>query len=167
MAPILASLPLLAALIMLQTSIVSRMPLLHGTADLALLAIAAWAINDRVKAALPWAFIGGLLLDFVSAAPIGVYTGGYVIMTLLAILLKQRVWKIPMLAMLLVTFTGTLATHGLSIAALMLTGTALPLIESLNLIILPSLLLNLLLAVPFYFLVGDLAGWLYPVEIEA
>jgi hypothetical protein len=37
----------------------------------------------------------------------------------------------------------------------------------LGLITLPSLLLNLLLSIPMYALMRDLAGWVFPVQEEA
>jgi hypothetical protein len=69
--------------------------------------------------------------------------------------------------MLLVTFIGTLLVQGVTFMALTLTGVRLPILDSINLVVLPSILLNLLLAVPFYVVIGDLANWLHPVELEA
>jgi hypothetical protein len=62
---------------------------------------------------------------------------------------------------------GTLASQGVSLAALRLVGDPLPLLQSFNLVVLPSALLNLLFAIPAYALLGDLANWLYPEELEA
>jgi hypothetical protein len=45
-------------------------------------------------------------------------------------------------------------------------GTPLPLLETLNLIILPSTILNLLLSIPIFALIKDFAEWLYPEEID-
>jgi hypothetical protein len=45
-------------------------------------------------------------------------------------------------------------------------GTPLPFFEAVNLVILPSLLLNLLAALPVNGLMGEIAGFLYPEEIE-
>jgi len=167
MLPTFLSLPVLTLLMMVQTAVVSRMPLLHGTADLVLLAIVAWSINDRVKSAIPWAVAGGLLMGYISGLPFGVYLGGYLATALIALLMRRIVWKIPFLAMLVMTFTGTLIVQGASMVALTFSGTSLPILDSLSLIVLPSLLLNLLLAVPFYIFIGDFAHWLYPLEIEA
>jgi hypothetical protein len=50
--------------------------------------------------------------------------------------------------------------------ALRLSGSLIPVLESVNLIILPSTLLNLILAIPVYALISDLANWLYPQELE-
>jgi rod shape-determining protein MreD len=163
---ILIAFPILGGLMMLQSAIASRIPLMHGTIDLVLLALVAWALQNRVNTAWQWALIGGLLFSLASALPVGVMLVGYLGVVGLAELLKRRVWHVPVLAMFVTVFLGTLITHILSILALLLTGTPLPLWQTLNLITLPSLLLNTLLAVPMYALMGDLAGWLYPQEIE-
>jgi hypothetical protein len=68
--------------------------------------------------------------------------------------------------MLVAVFMGTIIVHGLSYLALRFTGNPIPLLSALNLITLPSLLLNLLVAIPAYALIGDLAEWLYPEELE-
>ena len=90
----------------------------------------------------------------------------YLLTTGIAQLLRRRVWQVPLLAMFVTTFFGTLLTQGFSIGAVLISGTSLPLLETLNLITLPSLLLNLLLALPIYLLIGDLADWLYPQVLE-
>jgi hypothetical protein len=46
-------------------------------------------------------------------------------------------------------------------------GVSMSLTQVLNLILLPSLLLNLILAIPVYSIMHDLARWLYPEELEA
>jgi hypothetical protein len=73
---------------------------------------------------------------------------------------------VPMLAMLVATLVGTLLTLGISWVALQIIGVSLPVFPSFYLVILPSALLNLLLAIPIYTLAGDLASWLYPQELE-
>jgi rod shape-determining protein MreD len=160
------ALPILGILLILQSAIVSRIPLLHGTADLVLLAIIAWALQKRVATAWQWSIIGGLLVTIVSALPLGAALIGYPLAVTFALILRQRVWQVPILAMFISTFVGTLVMHIISLVALRLVGTTLPLREALNLITLPSVLLNLLLAIPVYALIGDLANWLYPEELE-
>jgi rod shape-determining protein MreD len=167
MVPFLVGIPVLAVLVMVQSGIISQTPLLHGTADIVLLAVTAWALHDRVKTGWQWAVTGGLLIGWVSGLPFGVYLVCYLAVVAMCMLIKRRVWKIPLLAMLLVTFTGTLVLQGASYLALTVTGVSLPVLASINLVVLPSILLNLLLAVPFYVLVSDLANWLHPVELEA
>ena len=68
--------------------------------------------------------------------------------------------------MITATFLGTLITQAISVAALVINGTPIPLLEAFYMITIPSAMLNLLLAVPVYALIGDLASWLYPETIE-
>jgi hypothetical protein len=131
-----------------------------------LLALAAWALQERVQSAWAWAVIGGLVIGLASALPFGAMLAGYLAITALALFLRRRVWKVPVLAMFITTFFGTLLTHAITIVVMLVDGARLPLVDSLNLVTLPSLLLNLLLAVPMFVMMGDLASWLHPKEID-
>lgn len=152
--------------LMLQTVIVSTLPLLSGYADLVLLVLVAWALQEHARSAWGWAIIAGIMVGFVSAAPTGTPLIGYLLVTLIARLLRRRVWQTPILSMFLVTFLGSLITQGLIMGAMIFQGTPLPLLDGINLVILPATLLNLLLALPVYAIVSDLAQWVYPEEVE-
>lgn len=162
----LIAVPVLGALVILQSAVVSRVPLIAGTADLILLALIAWAVQERVTTAWQWSVMGGLMVSLVSASSVSVTLGGYLLATGIAVVLRYRVWRIRLLSMLAATFFGTLIAHALTIFSLRLNETAIPILESFNIITLPSILLNLLVAVPMYALISDLANWLYPEEIE-
>ena len=162
----LLAFPILSILLVLQSAVFSQIPLLQGTTDLILLALVAWSLQQRVQTAWQWGIIGGLLVGFVSAVPFVVYVVGYLLTVGLALLLRRRIWQVPLLAMFIATFFGTLVIHLATLVALRVSGTVLPLSASINLIILPSILLNLLLALPFFTLFSDLAKFLYPEELE-
>jgi rod shape-determining protein MreD len=164
--PTLLALPILGVLLMLQMAIFSDLRLLQGAVDLVLVAVIAWALQKRVESAWRWGIIGGLLVTIASALPLGVALLGYTLAVGIAILLRQRVWQIPILAMFVSTILGTLVIQVISMIALRLAGSPLPMIKSLELITLPSILLNLLVAIPIFAIFGDLANWLYPEEIE-
>jgi len=165
--PIIIAFPILASALILQTVIASSLPLLSGYADLILLILVAWALQERVRSAWIWTVIAGLMVGFVSALPTLVPVIGYVLVTAIARLVHRRVWQTPILAMFVVTFLGSLVSQGLVMAVLVVQGTPLPLADSVNLVILPGTLLNLLLALPVYAVVNDLAQWVYPEEVEA
>lgn len=160
------AIPIMGGLMIIQSSLLSRMPLLQGTADLLLLAIISWALQKRVQTAWQWCIIGGLIFGLVSNLPFAVPLVGYSLATGLALYLRRRVWQTPILAMFVTTFFGTLITLGVALIALGLSGNSLPIPEAINLIILPSLLLNLVIGIPIYALIGDLARWIYPEELE-
>ena len=160
----LIAFPLLAFVVILQSAVISQMSLLAGYADLMLVILAAWALKADASSAWLWAILGGVMVSFVSDIPWPVAVIGYLIVALLAQILRQRVWQAPLLAMFSVIFLGTLAMNFLAILVLNLLGTPLPLGDSLGLVVLPSVLLNLLFSIPVYAVVRDLAQWVSPAQ---
>ena len=163
---LLIGLPVLTILVILQMTIFSRVSIIYGTADVVLLGVCAWALQKRVDTAWHWAIMAGLMITISSALPLGIFLFSYFVTTGIAIFIKQRVLQIPMLAMFLVVFLGTLLTQTGSLVALRFTGNSLPVISSFGNVILPSLIFNLLLAVPIFLLMRDLANWIYPEPLE-
>lgn len=164
--PILLSFPVLAIVLILQSIVVSSFPLLNGYADLVLLVLVAWSLHERARSAWIWALVAGGMVGFVSALPDYVPLVGYFLVTALTRLTIRRVWQTPILALFLVTFAGSLVSQGLTLAVLLINDTPLPIFDSLNLVVLPATLLNLLLALPVYAVITDLANWTYPEEID-
>lgn len=159
----LVAIPVIILAVQLQVSIVSRVPLLSGTADLPLVILAAWALQDGVETSWHWALGTALLVGFVSAIPFFVPIVGYLFVIVVARGFQMRVWQTPLLAMFLVCMIGTAFFHIFSLGTLSLLGTPLPILNSLGLFTLPSILLNLLLAIPVFAMMRDLARWVYPL----
>jgi len=162
----LIAIPIFSLLIILQSAIVSRLPLLQGTPDLILLVIIAWGLQERVKSAWQWSIIGGLMIGFVSVIHFSIPLITYLVITVIVLIIKQRIWQAPILAMFVVTFIGSLFNQSVSAIAVSISGSVLPVLDTLRLIILPSLILNLILAVPVFAIVRDIAEWVHPEEIE-
>jgi len=162
---VIAGLGLLVSL-MLQLGVVSRVPLLSGTADLILLLLAAWGLQERVKNAWLWTIIAGIIISIISAMPFYIPLIAYLAVTGISKLFQRRVWQTPILVMFLVTFVGTLCQQVLYILSLQVIGTPISWSESLNLVTLPSLLLNMLLAIPIYAIVNDITGRIYSSGLD-
>ena len=162
----LLAIPVLIIITMLQIGIVSRMPLLHGTADLLLLAILGWTLQKRVRNGWFWAATAGVLIGLTSEISPFISILSYMLMAALVQFFKRQVWQAPLLVMLLLTLICTLLEQGITLTTLIIGGTPLPILDSLSLITLPSILLNLVLAVPIYIIMADLANWVFPEEIE-
>jgi rod shape-determining protein MreD len=163
---LLISIPILGVLAIIQSAIISTMPLLFGTTDIVLVVVLAWALQDKVKGAWQWSIIGAGLMTLLSALPVGIYFAAYLAATLLASYIRRRIWKMPFLGMLIAIFLGTLLVQVVSWLGRWLTGVYLPLEQVVIQIMLPSILLNLLIAIPIFFVMKDLAIRLYPEEIE-
>ena len=159
----LIAFPFLGLAVILQSSVVSQVRLLSGYADLPLVLLAAWALQERVDSSWHWGALTCLFAGFVSGLPFPVILAGYFGVLFLARILQRRVWQAPMLAMFSVVFLGTLFFHGLSFVVLGSLGTPFAFGDVMGLITLPSLLLNMLLAVPIYVFMRDLSNWVYPL----
>jgi len=157
----LIAVPLLALAVIIQSAIVGQFPLLKGTADIVIVLITAWALQEAVTTGFHWAFLASVFVSLVSSLPWVIYFAGYSGIVLLALVLQRRVWQVPMLAMFSVTFLGTTLLHLLTFLYLTISGPAIPLADSLGMITLPSVLLNMLIAIPIFGLMRDLANWAY------
>ena len=153
-------------MLVIQMAIASRIPLLSGYADLILVAVAAWSLQERSQTAWHWAIFAGLLVGWTSALPWGVPLIGYLLMVIFARALVRRIWQTPLLGMFVVVFAGTLIVHILTISVLTLTGSRLVVGDALSVVTLPSLFINLSLALLVYPILRDLAVWVYDIEDE-
>jgi rod shape-determining protein MreD len=162
---ILVGIPVLGLAVMVQTSIIGRINLLNGAADLVLLILAAWGLQERVRSAWVWGAAAGLLVGFISGVPWYIYLVGYLVVVGMARSLAHRVWQAPLLAMFTVTLIGTLVL--LMLTYLERSLLEVPLVFNLSFvrIILPSILLNLLLAIPVHALIRSLANLIHPAEV--
>lgn len=163
----LIAIPVLFLALILQSAVISRIYLLSGIADLPMVILAAWALQENVDSGWHWAAALGLLVGFVSAVPWYVPVISYLAVVGLAQMLQRRVWQAPLLAMFSVTFLGTILLNLLTFIALRIGGVIMSVEDVLGLLILPSVLLNLLLAIPIYAIMRDLSRWVYPTpEVE-
>lgn len=158
----LIAVPVILLSVILQSAVISRVYLLSGIADLPLVMLAAWALQEEVDSAWHWAAATGLLVGFISGIPWMVPVFGYVVVVGLAQLFQRRVWQAPLLAMFSITFLGTIILSLLSFGVLRFLEVPLPIGDVMGLLILPSVLLNMLLAIPAYAVMRDLARWVYP-----
>jgi rod shape-determining protein MreD len=162
----LISFPVLVTVMMVQLAIFSQLPLLSGTTDLILLVLIAWSLHEKSKNAWFWAFVGGGLVSIISAIPYGAPLLIYISITAVVRMGSRRIREFPVLGMLIATIGATFAQHLIEVVVLFIAGTQLPFNQSLVLVTLPSILLNLFFALPVYALVTNLARWIYPIEVQ-
>ena len=164
---VILSIPVLAFISILQSAVVSRVPLNQGIADLMLVLLVAIALQKRVSTAWQWSIIGGLLIDFSSGLPFGIFTVSYLLVTALAVILRERIWRFSFLMQLLIVLTGTLVSQGLSYLVLFLQGANLAFLSVLRVIIMPTILLNFMLSLPIFILTRDVLDQFTPQEQNA
>jgi len=94
----LIAVPVILLTIILQSAVISRVYLLSGIADLPLVMLAAWALQDGVDSAWHWAIATGLLVGFISGISWVVPVAGYIAVVLMSHLFQRRIWQAPLLA---------------------------------------------------------------------
>ena len=160
----LIALPLLSLVLVIQMAIASRIPLLSGYGDLMLVTLVAWSLQERVQTAWLWAIIGGLLVGWTSGVLWVIPLISYLLVVAFARALVRRIWQTPLLGMFVVVFAGTLIVHVLTIMTLRLTGSSITLEDALSAVTLPSLFINLALALFSFPVMRDLSVWVYNIK---
>lgn len=159
--------PVIILTVILQSSVISRITLLSGYADLPLIMVSAWALQSKVDTAWHWAIATGVLVGFVSGVSWVVPLAAYVIVVALAKILQLRIWQVPLLAMFSISLLGTIVIDTLVFVSIRFSGALITFQDAFGLHTLPRILLNLLLSVPVYAVMRDLAHWAYPSsEVE-
>jgi len=161
---VILSIPTLGLIAILQSAVVSRLPLNRGTADLVLVVLVAIALQKNVRSSWQWSIVGGLFMDFLSGLPFGIFTVSYLLATGLALILRDRIWRFSFLMQLLVVFFGTMFSHTLSFLVLFLQGSEISLGIVLQLVTLPSIILNFMISLPIFILTQDVLEQVHPQE---
>ncbi len=151
---------------MLQYGIVSRTPMLSGTADLMVLVIAAWSLHQNSRYFWVVVLIFGAIVSAFSAVPLFLPLLAYGAVYFAANGIRLRVWQTPLLSMFLLTFGGTLFLQGLYMLSLFIEGVSFSLSTAFTEIILPSVFLNILLAIPVHALIQEVCRSLYRPGME-
>lgn len=161
---VILSIPTLGLIAILQSAVVSRLPLYRGTADLMLVVLVAIALQKNISTSWQWSIIGGLFMDFLSGLPFGIFTVSYLLATGLALIIRERIWRFSFLMQLLVVFFGTMFSHGLSFLVLFLQGSEISLGIVLQVVTLPSIILNFMISLPIFILTQDVLEQVNPQE---
>lgn len=153
--------------LLFQTTIIARINLLHGAADLVMLVLVAFAMQKGGdETDWTWGIAAGILVGFASQVPIFVALAGYLGVVLFIHQLQSRMWQAPMLILFASVIAGSFIINGLELLYLLVIGTSVSIPSAFNLVLLPSLILNLLFILPVYAVVGELTKQLYPQGIE-
>lgn len=151
----------------LQTTVVVRVNILHGAADLVLITLLAWIIHEQKDSLWRWGILVGGLIGLASALPIWLILIEYMLVVWLIRAIQARVWQAPLLILFSSVFGGTFIINIMDFLFLWVSGVEFNFNEVFNLVILPSLILNVILALPIFAIMGELAKQVFPLEEEA
>ncbi len=147
------SIPILALVAALQATFVPQIRLLGGGPDLIFLVVLAWSINIKLEGGVTWALVGGILQDLFSAAPTGTSAVGLIIIVFAVNQLVRQVQRVGIILLLGLALAGTLFQQVMMIVLLGLLGFNVDLIGDLSDVVFPTMLYNLVLILPIYWLI--------------
>ncbi|MEX1247712.1 MAG: hypothetical protein WEA61_04470 [Anaerolineales bacterium] len=164
---IFAGIVLLLGAALLQITLFTRITLLQGSVDFVLLVLVAWMLLPANRSDWKWGLPAGIMLGFASALPDWVLWIGYAGAAGICQLLKQRIWQGRLLTLFSATMLGTLAIHLVTMAYLFVSAHPMDALEALNLITVPTMLLNLIFILPIYAIMGEVQKLVSPAEGRA
>lgn len=144
------SLPVLALAAVLQAGVVPHIRFLGGGPDLVFLAVLAWAVYAPLEQAVLWAFVGGIMQDLLSAAPLGMSSVGLVLVVFMVYAVRGQVYSVNLLLLALLLLAGVAVQQVVLLALLAFTGLPLNLVRDLNYVVFPTIAYNLVLFWPVY-----------------
>jgi len=162
----LIGIPLLTFLAIVQSTFLGTFRFLDGRPDLLLLAVVGWGLAGGKTETLIWGLWAGFLIDLLSGLPFGTSAIVLVFIGYLVTVFEGRVWEANLLMPLGITLIASLAFHTWNVMVVILMGRPLELSFALSRVILPSIFLNLILALPAVQLLTNIRGRLYPAEID-
>ncbi|MDA1330304.1 MAG: hypothetical protein O3B43_04460 [Chloroflexi bacterium] len=146
----------------MQVTLADRITLLSGPADFVLLALMSWNLQEDIHPSWYWGLGAGLMLSLSSVLPLWVLLLSYSAAAAFCQFLRQRVWQVPLLTLFTSVVAGTLIIDGITLGYLWLGAHPISLIEAFNLVVLPSIVFNMILALPAQTLVNELSKFLLP-----
>lgn len=161
--------PILALAAIIQASMIATLFPSGGGPQLVFLCVLSWAINADLRDGLTWAFIGGITLDLLSAAPLGTSVIGLILVVFLISGLGGQLYGVGLPLLGALTVTGTLVTQ-ISVFALVLilarigfmgfpeSAQGLPFVTDLTSTILSTMIYNLVMIWPTYWFIRRLQG---------
>lgn len=145
-----ATILLLSAIVIIQTTVMPHLTILGVKPDLMLLVVISWSLLRGAKEGLIWALIGGIGLDLVSGAPFGTLTGALVALSLVAGLGQLSVFRTHIALPLIAALVATLIYDLFFLLLLQVRGCSISWTDSLIKVVLPSMLFNVLLSPLIY-----------------
>jgi rod shape-determining protein MreD len=156
----------MALLAAIQSSLLARFPFVGGSPSLVLLACVSWSLAGRTQEAMVWAFVGGLCLDLLSGSPFGISAIALVAAVYVASLTEGRFWEAHLLAPVGVVAVTSVLYYGITMAAIWVAGHPVDAASALTAVILPSIFLNVLLALPAYQLAERVRESAFPPAVS-
>lgn len=142
--------PFLALLALVQATIGPYLTFAGVKPDLMLIAVISWSLLRGVREGIGWAFIGGLWLDLLSNTPLGISTLALMVVSLACALGELNVFRNQPMLPVLTVILGTILFTLVCLFLMQILAYHVIWWDSLRRVMLPSILLNALIAPMLY-----------------
>lgn len=160
----LSIIPILFISGLLEVTVFSRLHILYGAADLVMIVVIVWTLNEHTRHSLVLTLLAGFIMSFYSALPMNGYFLIYLSVWALIRMLRRLVWQMPLILLLFVTIVATMMSVAISFGILFFQDVTFDVSFVITQIFVPSMTLNLLVAFPTYGLLNDYLDSLYRVD---
>ena len=156
------SIPIMMLAAAMQASVVPQFSIFGGRPDLIFLITISWALNSSLEEGIIWAFVGGICKDLLSATPTGTSVVGLVIVVFGIHLVRQQIYRVSFISLVWITLLGSFFQQITILVIMFLTGFQPaflsaqgiePLSTILTYVIFPTMVYNLVLIFPVYWIV--------------
>lgn len=134
----------------LQPTVLPAIRVFGGQPDLTLLLVLCWSVHAELEESVFWAFLGGITLDLLSITPLGTSVIGLLIMVFAIRSLSQRLYSFSLFFLVGFVAIGTILQHVILITVLTSTGYPTDFVSIAQYFTLPTLVYNVVLTVPVY-----------------
>lgn len=142
--------PLLLAVALLQSTVMPYLKVFGVMPNLMLLAVVAWTLLRGPGEGIVWGFLGGIFVDLLSRAPLGLSALALVFVSYLSSFAEQTLYRnhpaLPLIVVLIVTPIYDIAV----LVLLRLTGQAVDWLVSLLYFTLPATVIHVVLMLAVY-----------------
>ncbi len=146
--------PLLLLAAMVQSTVLSSVTVRGGHPDLVLSLVMAWALLAGAEEGVIWALMAGVFEDLLTGVPLGVSALALTGVTFPIAWLTGRIGRNNLLVPPPAVVCATLGYHLILIVLYSFLGGSLSIVDSLLNVTLPSALMNALLILPLFRLLG-------------
>lgn len=161
------SFPLLALAAAAQATFLPQIRIFNGQPDLVFLIVLAWSIHATPAQAVVWAFVGGIMQDLLSAAPVGTSTLGLLVIIALLDGLRGQLARVGVLTYIGLVLVGSFIIKIALLIVLIGIGFVVQPVGVFSSNVLPSVAYNLVLMLPVYSVVRLIQRRVAPPELDS
>lgn len=144
---------LLALAAALQASVIPQFRVLGGEPDLVFLVVLCWSVNRPLEDGVLWAFVGGIMHNLLSAAPLGASSMSLIVLVFTLDAIRRRVYRIGLPLLVLLVILGSLFHQIALMLILTLVGFEMRWLDNFSYVIAPTVAYNLIFMWPIYWMI--------------